>query len=364
MHQRSLVLLAVAILLASPLAVPGSAQGADESEGSQAGDEARGVEVETSEDGVRLWLEPDGEPLLIELDATTAGTRLTFPADRQDPGRSDVEVLPQTLLEYRDSDDDGAYQRGEPVASGWRLTSTSPRENQTSNDTTPWSSPIVTNVTREDAQGKRLLLPIPLGTNGTLFLELEAFAEPVRVDDQDLGPTSARLELAIQGYPFEAEGTDLALTFAVRNRASGEIVRGHPSLAEDQLGLSVEKSAEGRTVDFVVAWQNTSTVDGDSAPVSLTSLEGTTEGEGEGAGDGDRRTGEDEANRSPRQGGGPSTVTEERFVLSYARGQRVVHEGKAEISSAEENGLHAWPAGLAVFATAAASLAARRRPGA
>lgn len=370
MRVRRLALLSAVLLLAATLALPAGAQEPGQSNDSRAPSETGSIEVESHRGGVRVWLAPEEArgPVSVEVNATTASVGLNYPADREDPGRPDVELILDTLIEYRDADDNGSYELREPVASAWRLTTTSPRENRTTNDTTPWSTPIVTNVTRQGVEGKRILLPIPLGERGTLFLELQTLAQAPQGDDESPAPSSASLELAIQRYDFQRNDTDLALAFTVRNRASATIQESLEPDEEGRGAVFVTKRADEETAEFAFTWQSTADVDGSPEPVSARPLDPVPTGDqGEAGQEEGRRTGGDDAqNRSTRQGPGPrgSDVVEQRFVFSYARGEQIVHEASAEVSTAsaeQEDGIEAPTTALAALAVGAASLLARQR---
>lgn len=360
MGTRTLVVLAVAVVALAGAAFV-TAQSPDEGEGNQtaADEESRSVEVDSPEGTVELVLtrEDGDDPIRVGFEPPNATLTTTYGGDGEE---TQLTVRLEALAEYRDANENGSYDFGEPIASGIPL---SPTGNASSANRTQWSSPIVTNTSQGETEGQRVVVPARLVGNGTFTVELEAYGDHVRTRNASLTPTNVRVGWIVEDYPYQRDDTDLALFLAVQVPAdqTGEqySVRG-----ERERGFLTSGASGDRSVNVIFAWRTSAQVDGDRQIVHTTQMAIAEDAETDGQEDGRRTTEEGRDNRTPAWRRGALDDVTERYVLSYERGDTIAHDGETEIAvaSAEQtDGTPALGLGLALLGVGATAVLRRRR---
>lgn len=310
----------------------------------------RKVEIETDEEGVSIELERErGESEdVVEMgfEYEDAAFELSY-ENETEAGSVEAKLEAQfsSLAEYRDGNDNGRYDAGEPVVSAYALGEDSEEDDESlpENGTADWGDATVSDVTRDGKQGKRIDAPAAIGDNGTFELTFLVFGDFVDLESGPLTPTGAKIDVGIHDYPYRANGTDLALFVETETESEAEIDDDHEAVGDDERGVAASNRLGNLTVDLVFTWKDTARVDGADEPVGTTELSFESENETE-AGETERET-------------------ERAFALSYARGDDVVHDPKALVATAAADtaDVPGWSAPAALFGLAVVALVARRR---
>ncbi len=307
-------------------------------------EEKRKVRIETDGSDADISLERETGPREDEVEMRWKAEEATFELEHESENQTEeteneLEVIFGALVEYLDESDNGRYDPGEPIAGGWMLGDEfddEEAEDRVENEAS-WGPASIDDITRDGKNGKRITSSASLGDEGTFELRFLVFGDFVELNGSDLSPTGAKIDIEIEDYPYQANETDLALFLETEteNEFEREIEE------EDERGVSAA-GADDAGSSLVVTWKNTAEVDGTTRAVNTTMLEQKTETETDG---------EESA-----------TEEERRFVLSYPRGDAIVHDPKAEVQmgSAAHSGVPAAGA-LAVLATLVAVAATLRR---
>lgn len=288
------------------------------------GDEARRrVEVSRSDSGVVFELEKEDdaseEKVKIEFNAGSNELKLEF--EREDEaaaGNDTVEsevtfeykVELMRLVEYDDADGDLVLSDGDDVAS------------EVDFDDVDWSVGDVEDVSADGVDGKKVTVTADLGGNGTFEMVFYAFGDFARVNATSLRPTDVKIDFVVDAYPWQDDGTRLALDLKV------EVKSEHEVESEDG-GTSVNATAED--VSGYFAWAPTADVDGVSTNVTSDVYEDTIKEETESETDDDGAESEAEVER------------EQKLTLNYDRGDRIVHDPVLGVQYASATTQNALP---------------------
>ncbi|PSG95992.1 hypothetical protein BRD56_12940 [Thermoplasmatales archaeon SW_10_69_26] len=360
MRTRTLIVVTLAaLLLGAGLIV--QAQDANDTDGESAPDEhERTVAIEREGSTVTLALErrgePDTDPVTVGFDPPNATLDVAYGA-----GETTMTVAFEAIVEYTDDNGNGTYDFGEPIVSSARLSPTSGEANASEGNQTRWAAPIVTNATSGQAEGKRVVAPAEIPSNGTFTIEIEAYGERAQVRNVTLSPASVRVGLTTRGYDFQREDTELALFLAVvmGDDQTGDQYRAR---GERQRGFLTAEDVDDGSVNLLFAWGTTATVDGEQLIAQTTQLgiEEARRGE-ETQGEEGRRTAEGEPETQPWRQPDDEEDTE-RYVLSYPRGDRIEHAAEVEVGLDGADTTDDAPGvGLALTASMLLAAAALRR---
>lgn len=241
--------------------------------------------------------------------------------------RASLATTFDALVEYSDDNGNGMYDDGEPIRSSYALANTQDADAfpaiGTFTGEVRWDEPVVEDIETDGASGQKIVTTAhfgPLG-NGTLSLTTYVFGDHVVLDGHRLAPTSAKVDLAIQDYPFILGDTALALLMDSDSEATTGFGKDHAGMADHQAGVTTEDAFEHLDVDLVYAWSDNATVDNESVQVKTTLLD-------------DNTTDEENATDD-------NATQEGRFALSYPRGDAIVHAHEAYVTTAavEDDGL-------------------------
>lgn len=364
---RPTIVLLVALMLLGATLVPttGLAQD-DEPDDDEADDEAddenedrddpedqaereedRRIEIQTEANNVEISLEREVGEAEDEVEMTWDADEATFTLEHESENETqetenELKVVLGALAEYEDRNNNSRYDPGEALASGWTLGDEYDGDQDLEGEA-EWRPATIEDITHDGDQGKLITSTASLGEEGTLTLRFLVFGEFVNLNGTDLSPTSAKIDIIIENYPFQENGTDLALF--LETETENEIEQEIED--DDETGIQATNAADELDSSLVFTWLNHADVDGETQPVETTLLEEEVETEIE--------------------EGESSTEHERSFVLSYPRGEEIVHDPKAEVLLASNATTDVptigLPAVLAVLATVSGLLTRKTRNG-
>ena len=341
----------------------GDTGGETSDEGSRAQEEEEEEDDEREDDDERaVNVEVDGLEARIELERETNATEdkieLRFDASegllevKYEADTNDTETEQKLrarfheLIEYVDSDGDGAYDSGEEIASAYRLGG----GNELADDLTgqaAWQPITLSDVTKGNATGKKLESRATFGERGVFGLVFYVFGDFTMLDGTTLQPTETKIDILIQHYPFVRNDTRLGVVLTLK--AEEEFEREHEFVDADEEGVASSGTTSDVSFSLVFTWKETARVDGVDTPVRATVLKNSTKVESE----------VDEGERE--------SATEQKvlLVLSYERGDDILHDPTAGVSyqtlSAETRAVPGPGLMVAAAAVGLAALFARRR---
>lgn len=325
-------------------------RGEDERDEDEDDDERKvHVEVDGLEAKIRLERETRASEDKIELrfDASDARLEVKYEAEAN---RTETEqklvARFHEIIEYVDADGDGAYDEGETIASAYRLGGDKGISENVTGEAR-WEAITMSDITRENATGKRLESRATFGEGGVFGLVFYVFGDFTMLDGSTLQPTEAKIDILIQRYPYERDDTRLGVVLTLK--AKEEFERDHEFVDADEAGVAASGTTSDVSFSLVFTWKETALVDGVDTPVRATVLKDSTKAQSE------------------RDDDGQESKTEQKLllVLSYARGDDILHDPTAGVSyetlSAETSAVPGPGLALAAAAAGAAALLARRR---
>lgn len=252
-----------------------------------------------------------------------------------------LEATFQALIEYRDSNSNGRYDPGEELVSAWALGDDDDLDDL---DVSPdgrisWGVPSTQQVTADGQTGHRITAPAELA-DGRFELVFTVFGDFAQIDQATLRPTSVKVDILIEDYPYQEGNTALALILETKSSTEFEHERDHEDMDDDEQGVAATALAGELDVTLAFVWKDHANVDGTQRPVGTTLLESKQETEA-----GERQL-------------------KERFALSYERGQQIVHDPETWVSLQSRQTSQQTPGlglALAIAIVGAAALARRNR---
>lgn len=341
MQARSLAVLTGLLLLAPALATPSSMAQTDRDEG----EPDRRVEVTGEDERVEVSLLPseeasgEAEPVHVRWAEANATLRLVHGSGPEQLG---LQLRLGPLVEFEDENGNGTYDPGEAIASVWALAGDA-EDDEDVNGTANWSDATVANATRGGEPGRRVVVPAELGEGASLRLRLEAFGRHAQLPNTTLTPTGAKIDLAIESFPYQRNASQLALFVAAEASQAREVNRQHSSFTQAEEGVVV--TPEATPSALMIAWRDTARVDGRALPVATSEMDPGVED-----------------TPSVGQPERDANVTERQFALGYARGNVIEHDLRTDVAtaSATQNGTPGPPLAAALAALAAAGALLRR----
>lgn len=280
-------------------------------------EEKRSVEVESDDEGIEIELKredgsaEDKVEMSFEMEDATFELKYEQEANATEREQK-LEATFQTLAEYRDTNNNSKYDPGEPIVSAWALGEDAEDVEADTLGDAEWARPSVQDITVDNKTGKEITVNASLGENGTFELRFLVFGDFVDLGNATLEPTSAKIDIGIDRYPYQANDTALTLFMETKSETSLE----HEDDDEGE-GVAAASELDGKNVTLRFTWLDEASVDGTDHPVGTTLLKEETELE--------------------REEGKVENETKREFALSYARGETIVHDPKAsvEIASTE-----------------------------
>lgn len=314
-----------------------------EDDETEEGEEKRKLTVEREGNGVQISLERETGPSEDEVKMAWKADDATFELEHESENETreienKLEAKFGALAEYRDGNDNGRYDPGEAIVSGYVL-GDEPEDEDELNLTgdASWQTPSIEDVTVDGKDGKKITSTAELGDEGTLTLRFLVFGDLVSLNGTSLSPTGAKIDIVVASYAFQANGTDLALFLETQSENEFE----QEIDDDEETGVAAAGQVDQTEILLVFTWKDSAEVDGSTQSVAMTVLE--------------------EEMETETEDGESSTEHERRFALSYPRGERIVHDPKAEVQTAAvANGAPA-PGLIAALATLAAVAVASTR---
>ncbi len=254
-----------------------------------------------------------------------------------------LEATFQALIEYRDANANGRYDAGEAIVSAWALGDDDDLDDF---DASPdgrirWETPTAQQVVVDGQTGQQINAPAALG-DGRFELVFTVFGDFAQIGQASLQPTSVKVDILIEDYPYQENDTALALLLETKSSTEFSHERDHEDMQDDEQGVAATAAAGAYNVTLAFVWKDHADVDGAQRSVGTTLLKSEQETE-----DGERQL-------------------KERFALSYARGDRIVHDPESYVAIAAASVTQPTPGLtigiLAVVALAAAGLRRRWTP--
>ncbi len=287
-------------------------------------DDRRRVDVMAAGTEAQMELErtDDADEEKVELHFSTTDGLMLLKASTTDDETvltRDLEVQLGQLIEYRDSDGDGAYDDGEPIVTTWLLSSESPnRFDVEPSGTVVWDPLVVRDVSEGSVQGKEVIaranlapsagmvppLPVPVAELAAFQISFALFGEAVTHEGSDLAPTDVKVDLLYENYPFGEESTKLGLVFDAR--AEDRLVDTPQLDVVDVEGVATSGDLGDASTALSFAWATEALVDNDTRDVKSTELE------------------REESSLS--NASGDEQEIRETHVLAYARGDNISHD--------------------------------------
>ncbi len=249
-----------------------------------------------------------------------------------------LEATFLALAEYRDGNGNGRYDPGESLISSWALGDDSDAELDAEiQGAIRWSTPTATPVQVGEQSGQSITVVGQLG-GGQVTLTFTVFGDFVEVGAASLMPTSVKVDILIEDYPFEDDDTALALLLETKSSTEFEHARQHRDMDSDEDGVAATTTAGDVEITLAFVWKDHADVDGATRPVGTTLLKSEESVEG-----GEREQ-------------------KETFALSYGRGQRILHDPEAYVVTGTSAGQATPGPGIApALLVVLAIVVARRR---
>ena len=221
------------------------------------------------------------------------------------------------LFEYVDENENNMFDGGEEILSCWNLSNnTKLKLIGPGNGTVSWAPLTYSDITTDNGTvGKKISGDATFGPNdsASFGLDFYVFGDFALIGNDSLRPTEMKTDIIIQNYPYTHNDSTLAL--ALETKAEHEFKRQHADIdSEDEEGMVATGTASDKEFSMSFRWQKTAQVEGVNQTVYSTMLKNETEYKDEDAGN---KTGYEE---------------KEVFVLSYGRGDDVVHDPVVGVS--------------------------------
>ena len=329
---RWIFALFLALMLALPASVVASS-GEDDNDGDDDDDEREDenthkVDVDISGDQITVEMKKetgDSESKIeFKTDLSEGKFKLKFEEETgQLETEQKLEVKLQQLIEFVDGNGNGAYDEGETVASAYHIgDSGNSLSGAPDNGSVNWGTPTLEDITITGKLGKKIVARGTFGDagQGTFGLDMMVFGDFTSISTSQIRPTDVKIDFIIENYPYTRD--DSAVGLMMKTKTKQEQERDHIDLDDDEEGVVAASTTEVNSISLSFSWKQTATVDGVDLPVHTTVLNSQTDSD------------EDEFE------------FKQQFVLSYARGDVIVHDPVAGVGYASVGGASGWLSGL------------------
>jgi hypothetical protein len=166
----------------------------------------------------------------------------------------EAEVEFREIIEFVDSNGDGAYDSGDEEVSSFDL-----------RDNVDYDELDYSTATTADGETEHIV--VAQTSNGIFKVVLHAVGDFAVIESGVISPSEVKLDLIIENYPYEEDGTQLALMAKLETEAEVELHdddEDEEDDDEDELKLSAPEA------EAFFSWANNATVDGVVTPVETT----------------------------------------------------------------------------------------------
>lgn len=314
--------LLLVLLTCAPLALASKGDG-----------EERRVEVQANSEGFAILLERESNPtqdrLEVSFQLDDAEFQVRYEAVAEDAATDiEIEAEFEVVGEFRDTNGNGQFDAGEPMVSGWGISSDGDQRNLSENGKVEWGFPVVSDEAVEGKTGKRIAVAAAFGRGGRLEFRFHAFGDSLTLQGDRLRPTSVKIDFVVENYPYHGQDTAPVLVVDTKAETGSRVEHDRKDLGTGNDGFVATATVRGKPVTLAFVWHDTAAVDGVSKTVGSTVANATTETE--------------------RDGEEIETMKEERWVLSYARGTRIAHDSESYLSTGGGGGWIPFPSGTAL----------------
>lgn len=217
-------------------------------------DEGRRLEVERSADGFEMRSDHLGDgqhdQIRLELDGPNVRYRFQFMEDVQDiEAEADLVLELERIVEFRDGNGDGAFQRAENVSAEYDqgdLTLAGIGVADVSSGGVPGVEVTATYAFKDFA-------------NATFGFRATAFANLTTFEGLQQSPVEIKLDLLFGDFPYTRDDTLPAIEMQVKSEAPSG-----PNVTAREVRFAA------RNLTAVFGWRSVATVDGVDRPVGVT----------------------------------------------------------------------------------------------
>ena len=329
----------------------------DEREDEREDETKHEVKTEISDDEIKVELERETaeaeSKIEFKTDLSEAKFKLEFEEETdQFENEQKLEVKLQSLIEFLDENANGAYDEGEEILSNYRIgDGDDGLGGVEETGAIEWDAPSLADINVDGNSGKKMEARGSFGPDGnaTFGLDIMVFGDFTMLNGSQLMPTDVKIDFLILDYPYTSNDSLVGLMMKTKTKQEQE--RDHEDIDADEEGVVAASTTEANSVALAFTWKGSATVDGVDLPVMTTVLSSESETE------------QDEFE------------FKQRFVLSYARGDEIIHDPVAGVayasnevagsSSTEETSVfdQVLPGFELLFAVGAISIAAIARGG-
>jgi hypothetical protein len=165
----------------------------------------------------------------------------------------EAEVEFREIIEFVDSNGNGAYESGDDEISSFDLRDTEYNELDYTTATT--------------ADGETEHIVTAQTSNGIFRVVLHAVGDFAVIESGVISPSEIKLDLIIEDYPYEEDNTQLALMAKLETEAEVDL---HDDDEDDEEDDEDELKITAPEAEAFFSWANNATVDGQVTPVYTT----------------------------------------------------------------------------------------------
>ena len=275
------------------------------------------VKTSISDDEIEVKLEREAadseSEIEFKLDLSEAKFKLKYEEENEVmESEQKLEVRLTRLLEFVDGDGDGAYDEGETILSSYAIGSDGDdlSGDVPENGSINWAQPSISDITSGTTSGKMVEArgSFGPGENATFGIDIMVFGDFTMLNGSQLMPTDVKIDFLILDFPYTANNSQVGLLMKTKTKQEQE--RENEHIDSDEDGIVASSTTDLAAVNLAFTWKSMATVDGVDEAVGTTVLRESVENEPD------------------------EFEFEQRFVLSYARGDSIVHDPVAGVAYA------------------------------
>lgn len=223
-----------------------------------------------------------------------------------------LEVRLSRLLEFVDGDGDGIFDEGETILSSYAIGSDGDdlSGDVPENGSVLWAQPTLSDLSVGAMTGKKIEARGSFGADGnaTFGLDIMVFGDFTMLNGSQLMPTDVKIDFLILDFPYTSNDSQVGLLMKTKTKQEQERENEHIDADED--GIVASSATDLSAVNLAFTWKSMANIDGVDATVGTTVLAQEVESEAD------------------------EYEFKQRFVLSYARGDAIIHDPVAGVAYA------------------------------